>query len=330
MKKRILTGDRPSGMLHLGHYAGSLASRVALQENYEQFVMIADVQALTDNFEDSSKIKNHILSVCKAYLATGIDPSKTTIFIQSKIPQIQELTIYYMNLVIVARLERNPTVKQEIMQKSLSKSLPAGFLCYPINQAADITIFDANLVPVGKDQLPMIEQTNEIVRKFNRIYKCSILKECEAYLAKSSRLSGIDGKAKASKSLNNAIFLDDTEDVIAKKVKAMYTDQAHLKIEDPGKIEGNVVFEYLDAFYKDVKMIEDLKAHYKKGGLADSKLKNILTDILIEFLKPIRYKINNISDDEVIDILKKGSIKAYESANKKIEEIKNIMNINYF
>jgi len=240
MKKIILTGDRPSGCLHLGHYVGSLKNRVLLQDSYEQYVMIADVQALTDNFENPQKITQNVYEVAKDYLSVGLDPQKTTILIQSQIPQIAELTIYFLNLVSLGRLERNPTVKSEIAQKGYDDSIPAGFFCYPVSQAADITIFGAELVPVGDDQIPMIEQTNEIVRKFNRIYNTDCLKECKAYLSPSSRLVGIDGKAKASKSLGNAIYLSDSSEEVKRKVFQMYTDPNHIKLSDPGQVEGNV------------------------------------------------------------------------------------------
>lgn len=249
MKKIILTGDRPTGKLHLGHYVGSLVNRVKLQDEYEQYVMIADIQALTDNFENPGKIVDNLYEVALDYLSIGIEPGKSTIFIQSHIPELAELTVYYLNLVTLGRLERNPTVKSEIQQKGYDSSIPAGFLCYPVSQAADITAFKAEAVPVGEDQVPMIEQTNEIVRRFNRIYNTDCLKEAKPILSKTSRLVGIDGQSKASKSLGNAIFLSDTPEEIKRKVFLMFTDPAHLKISDPGKVEGNVVFEYLSAFH---------------------------------------------------------------------------------
>ena len=256
MKKRILTGDRPTGPLHLGHYVGSLQNRVRLQDQYDQYVMIADVQALTDNFDNPQKITSNVFELIKDYIAVGIDPDQTSIFIQSQIPEIAELTIYYLNLVSLGRLERNPTVKMEIAQKGYGDSIPAGFFCYPVNQAADISIFRAEIVPVGEDQVPMIEQTNEIVRRFNRIYGGEYLKECQALLSSFPRLVGIDGKAKASKSLNNAIFLSDLEEDIKKKILQMYTDPDHLKVSDPGKVEGNVCFAYLDIFHPDKEEVE--------------------------------------------------------------------------
>ena len=272
-KDIILTGDRPTGKLHVGHYIGSLLNRVKLQESCSQFVMIADVQALTDNFENPQKIHDAVFEVMCDYLAVGIDPRHTTIFLQSMICAIPELTLYYMNLVTVARLSRNPTVKAEIKQKAMEESLPVGFFAYPINQAADITAFKANLVPVGEDQLPMIEQTNEIVRAFNRIYNSQVLVEAKALVPKVGRLSGIDGQGKMSKSMNNAIYLSDSADELAKKVRSMYTDPHHLRVEDPGKVEGNPVFEYLDAFGTDHQKITELKAHYQRGGLGDMVVK---------------------------------------------------------
>jgi tryptophanyl-tRNA synthetase len=302
MKKRILTGDRPTGKLHLGHYIGSLQNRVKLQHEFEQYIMIADVQALTDNFENPGKITENVFEVAKDYLSIGIDPEITTILIQSQIPEIAELTVYYLNLVTLGRLERNPTVKREIQQKGYDDSIPAGFFCYPVSQAADITIFQAEVVPVGDDQVPMIEQTNEIVRRFNRIYNSEVLKECKAVLSKSSRLVGIDGKAKASKSLGNAIFLSDSADEIKRKIFQMYTDPDHIKVSDPGKIEGNVVFTYLDAFHPNSEEVQELKLHYERGGLGDTTIKNILNDVLQEFLLPIREKRQTYTKDQIIPI----------------------------
>lgn len=330
MKKRILTGDRPTGHLHLGHYIGSLQNRVKLQHEHEQYIMIADVQALTDNFENPQKITSNVFEVVKDYLSVGIDPSISTIFIQSQIPQIAELTLYYLNLVTLARLERNPTVKSEIQQKYEDSSLPVGFFCYPINQAADITIFKAQLVPVGDDQLPMIEQTNEIVRKFNRIYNTDCLKECNAVLSKSSRLVGIDGKAKASKSLGNAILLSDSAEEIKKKVFQMFTDPSHIKVSDPGKIEGNAVFSYLDAFHKDKEEVESLKSHYKRGGLGDTAIKNILNTTLQELLLPIRERRSSILDKDLKEILQAGTAKAQILAKHTMEEVRSVIGLNYF
>ena len=331
-KKIILTGDRPTGSLHIGHYIGSLANRVKLQDEYNQFVMIADIQALTDNFENIEKVRSNVLEVMLDYLAVGIDPSKTTIFLQSQIPEISELTMLYLNLVTVQRLERNPTVKSEIQQKGFD-GIPAGFLCYPVNQAADISIFLADKVPVGEDQLPMIEQTNEIVRKFNRIYKTDFLKETEALLSNENcrRLVGIDGNAKMSKSLNNAIFLKDSDEEITKKIKMCYTDPNHLKVTDPGCVEGNVVFSYLDAFNPDIEENENLKAHYKKGGLGDSILKKRLTEVMINFIKPIREKRQyyEANLDQVKNILKEGTEKAKQEAKNNFKRIKEIVGIDY-
>jgi len=330
MKKIILTGDRPSGCLHLGHYVGSLKNRVLLQDSYEQYVMIADVQALTDNFENPQKITQNVYEVAKDYLSVGLDPQKTTILIQSQISQIAELTIYFLNLVSLGRLERNPTVKSEIAQKGYDDSIPAGFFCYPVSQAADITIFGAELVPVGDDQIPMIEQTNEIVRKFNRIYNTDCLKECKAYLSPSSRLVGIDGKAKASKSLGNAIYLSDTSEEVKRKVFQMYTDPNHIKLSDPGQVEGNVVFAYLDAFSENKEEVAGLKEHYEKGGLGDTTIKNVLNTTLQNLLEPIRQKREALKLSDVKEILYEGSQKAKKIAQSKIEQVRQAIGINYF
>jgi len=330
MKKRILTGDRPSGRLHLGHYVGSLQSRVKLQYEYDQYIMIADVQALTDNFENPKKITENVFEVAKDYLSVGIDPTQTTIFVQSQIPEIGELTVYYLNLVTVGRLERNPTVKSEIQQKGYNDSIPAGFLCYPVSQAADITIFQAELVPVGDDQVPMIEQTNEIVRRFNRIYDSECLKECNAILSNTPRLVGIDGKAKASKSLGNAISLSDTQEEIKQKIFQMFTDPAHLKISDPGQVEGNVVFTYLDIFHPDKEEVESLKAHYKRGGLGDMTIKNILNNSIQDLLKDIREKREAIKQKDVQEILYNGTAKASKQAKQTMEEVREAIGVKYF
>jgi len=271
----VLTGDRPTGPLHLGHYVGSLLNRIKLQEKYKQYIIIADVQALTDNWENPEKIRQNVLEVAFDYLAIGIDPKKSTIFIQSMIPQIAELTVFYLNLVTVNRLKRNPTVKAEIQQKGFGESLPAGFLVYPVSQAADITVVKGNVVPVGEDQLPMIEQTNEIVRAFNRIYGGNVLVEAEALIPIVPRLPGIDGRAKMSKSLDNAIFLCDLVDVVAEKVMSMYTDPGHIRVEDPGKVEGNVVFTYLDVFDPDKEEVKKRKEHYRREGLEMLRLNDI-------------------------------------------------------
>ncbi len=330
MKSIILTGDRPSGRLHLGHYVGSLENRVLLQNDYEQYVMIADVQALTDNFENPQKITESVYDIALDYLSVGIDPEKTSIFIQSQIPEITELTIYYMNLVNLGRLERNPTVKNEIKQKGFNEGIPAGFLCYPISQAADITIFQAEYVPVGEDQVPMIEQTNEIVRRFNRIYQTECLKECKAILSKTGRLVGIDGKAKASKSLGNAIYLSDSPEEIKRKVFQMYTDPEHIHVQDPGKVEGNVVFSYLDAFHQDKEEVEELKAQYRKGGLGDVTIKKILLKTLTELTTPFREKRELFSKKDVQDILFSGTQKAREKANVTMELVRKSIGFSYF
>jgi len=331
MKKRVsLTGDRPTGKLHLGHYVGSLKNRVVLQHEFEQYVMIADVQALTDYFDRPERITQSVKEVLADYLSVGIDPNLTTIFIQSQIPALAELTMYYMNLVSISRVERNPTVKTELAMRGFGESIPTGFVCYPISQAADITAFKGEIIPVGEDQLPMIEQTNEIVRKFNRLYNTECLKECEPYLSKSGRLIGIDGQAKASKSLNNAIFLSDEPNVIKEKVFSMYTDPDHIKVSDPGKVDGNVVFAYLDAFYDDIEEIESLKNQYRKGGLGDMKLKALLNDTLQKLLEPIREKRNSYTEDYLMDICKAGTRKANELAQQTLSEVKDAIGINFF
>lgn len=330
MKKQIiLTGDRPTGPLHVGHFIGSLKNRIVLQDTCQQFVMIADLQALTDYYETPDKVHDNVMQVMYDYLSVGLDPEKTTFLLQSQLPALAELTMYYMNLVTVARLERNPTVKTEIKQKGMEKSLPAGFLCYPISQAADITAFKATLVPVGEDQLPMIEQTNEIVRAFNRLYKKDVLVEAQALIPKCARLSGLDGQAKMGKSLGNALYLSDSADVVVKKIKGMYTDPTHIKIEDPGKIEGNTVFEYLDAFGSDQNFIEELKVHYQRGGLGDMKVKNYLLEVMQEFLEPIRKKriLFEQNSDEVKKILMKGTQKANEITQKTLIEVKEVMHL---
>ncbi|WP_419420117.1 tryptophan--tRNA ligase [Legionella sp. D16C41] len=330
MNKVILTGDRPTGKLHLGHYIGSLANRVTLQDDYQQFVMIADTQALTDNFENPEKIIENVYEVALDYLAVGIDPRKSTIFIQSQISELAELTTYFLNLVTLGRLERNPTVKAEIQQKNYDLSIPAGFFCYPVSQAADITAFKAQAVPVGDDQVPMIEQTNEIVRKFNRIYNTDCLKETKAILSKTSRLVGIDGQAKASKSLGNAIFLADSVEEVKRKVYMMFTDPNHLRVSDPGKVEGNVVFAYLDAFHPDKEEVEALKDHYKRGGLGDSVIKKLLTATLESLLEPIREKRASFKREEVLDILSTGTFAAREVAKKTLTEVKEAIGLRYF
>ncbi|RYE13175.1 MAG: tryptophan--tRNA ligase [Rickettsiales bacterium] len=329
MKQTILTGDRPTGRLHLGHYVGSLQNRILLQNEHKQYIMIADTQALTDNFENPEKVISNICGVAIDYLSVGIDPDKTTVFIQSQIPELAEITMYYMNLVTVNRLQRNPTVKNEIKQKNYDKSIPVGFFCYPISQAADITGFKATLVPVGDDQLPMIEQTNEIVRKFNELYKTDFLKEAKAVISKSPRLIGIDGKNKASKSLNNSIFLSDSADEVKRKVNLMYTDANHIKISDPGKIEGNVVFSYLDIFHNDMEELNNLKLKYQKGGLGDTTIKNILNDLLQKFIEPIREKRSQIEIHHVKEMLLESSKYARSIVRETTKEIRNAIGINY-
>lgn len=341
----ILTGDRPTGKLHLGHYIGSLKNRVVLQNegNYdEMYLMIADSQALTDNFDNPKKVRDNIINVALDYLSVGIDPKKVNIFIQSQIPALTELSFYYMNLVTVSRLQRNPTVKNEIKEKSFEKSIPVGFFCYPISQAADITAFKANIIPVGNDQLPMLEQTNEIVSSFNRIYGETLV-PCKAILNENKiaqRLPGLDGNAKMSKSLNNGIYLSDPSDVIYKKVMSMYTDSNHIKVEDPGKVEGNMVFTYLDVFssdeqiskYSEYRTLDEMKKAYEKGGLGDVKIKKVLYNILEEILSPIREKRKYYEEhlDEVYSILKEGTTKANEKANKTLKEVKKAIMIDFF
>ncbi len=330
-KDIILTGDRPTGKLHLGHFIGSLGNRIKLQDSCTQYVMVADVQALTDNFEHPEKVRDNVFEVICDYLAVGIDPAKTTIFLQSQLPALPELMQYYMNLVTVARLERNPTVKAEIKQKDMEKSLPVGFFTYPISQVADITAFKANLVPVGEDQLPMIEQTNEVVRSFNRIYKKNVLVEAKPLVPKIARLAGLDGQAKMSKSLKNCIYLGDSPDELAKKVKSMYTDPNHLRVEDPGKIEGNTVFEYLDAFDADTVKVAELKAQYQKGGLGDMVVKNYLLEVLNAFLEPMRERRKEFEKDKtgVMKILFEGTKVANEVTQKTLVEVKEAMFLNY-
>ncbi|MFD1123769.1 tryptophan--tRNA ligase [Lentilactobacillus raoultii] len=335
-KKVILTGDRPTGKLHIGHYVGSLKNRVELQNsgNYETFIMIADMQALTDNARDPEKIRHSLIQVALDYLAVGIDPKKATILVQSQIPALPELTQHYSNLVTVARLNRNPTVKNEIKQKHFGQSVPVGFEMYPISQAADITAFKATTVPVGDDQEPMLEQTREIVRSFNSIYQQDILVEPEGYFPPKGmgRIPGLDGNAKMSKSLGNAIYLSDDEDTIYKKVMSMYTDPNHIHVEEPGRVEGNTVFTYLDIFDPDKQKVADLKAQYQHGGLGDVKIKRYLNDVLQAELKPIRERRNQYEEDiaGVYDILKKGSEYANTVANQTLKEVRDAIGINYF
>ena len=337
-KPIILTGDRPTGKLHIGHYVGSLRNRVLLQNEgkYDLFVFLADQQALTDHAKDPQTIVESIGNVALDYLAAGLDPEKVTIFIQSQIPELAELTMYYMNLVSLARLERNPTVKTEIAQKGFGQSIPTGFLVYPISQAADITAFKANYVPVGTDQKPMIEQTREIVRSFNNAYQTEVLVEPEGIYPENEaagRLPGLDGNAKMSKSLNNGIYLADDMDTLKKKVMGMYTDPNHIRVEDPGKIEGNMVFHYLDVFGRpeDAVDIATMKEHYQKGGVGDVKTKRYLLEILERELGPIRERRIEFANDmgQVYDMLKKGSEKARQKASQTLSEVKSAMGINY-
>lgn len=333
MKKQeiVLTGDRPSGPLHLGHLVGSLQNRVRLQHEYQQYVMIADVQALTDNFENPTKVRDNVMEVMLDYLSVGIDPDKTTIFIQSMIPEIAELTVFYLNLVTVSRLMRNPTVKTEIKARGFEESIPAGFLMYPISQAADITIVKGTLVPVGEDQIPVIEQTNEIIRSFNRIYQTEIFSEAQPMISKVARLVGVDGQAKMSKSQGNAIFLSDSPEILKQRVMSMYTDPNHIRVEDPGQIEGNVVFTYLDAFDPDTARVAELKAHYQRGGLGDVKLKMYLFEILNSMLTPIRNRRAEYSNDrgEVLRILLEGTKKVQDRAQETMLEVKKALKLNY-
>ena len=346
MGKIILTGDRPTGRLHVGHYVGSLRRRVELQNSGEFdkiYIMIADTQALTDNADNPAKIRDNIIEVALDYLSCGLDPAKTTMFIQSQIPQLFELTNYYMNLVTVSRLQRNPTVKSEIKMRNFDTSIPAGFFTYPISQAADITAFQATTVPAGEDQMPMVEQTREIVHKFNTVYgetlttPTILLPENQACL----RLPGIDGKAKMSKSLGNCIYLSDEAEDVRKKVMSMYTDPEHVRVQDPGKIEGNTVFTYLDAFCKpehferywpDYANLDELKAHYQRGGLGDVKVKKFLNNVLQEELEPIRQRRKELQKDipAVYEILKQGSEVARAVAEETLQAVRNSMQINYF
>ncbi len=346
MGKVILTGDRPTGRLHIGHYVGSLKRRVELQNSgeYEKiFIMIADAQALTDNADNPEKVRQNIIEVALDYLAAGLEPEKTTMFIQSQVPELTELSFYYMNLVTVSRLQRNPTVKSEIQMRNFEASIPVGFFTYPISQAADITLFNATTVPVGEDQLPMLEQTKEIVRKFNAVYGETLI-EPDILLPDNKaclRLPGTDGKAKMSKSLGNCIYLADDEAEVKKKIMSMYTDPDHIRIEDPGKIEGNTVFTYLDAFCRpehfeqflpDYKSLDELKAHYRRGGLGDVKVKKFLNNVLQSELAPIRERRKKYEQQipYVYDMLKKGSEEARRVGGQTLKNVKNAMKINYF
>lgn len=346
MKKIILTGDRPTGHLHLGHFVGSLKRRLQLQElgDYDKYyIMVADAQALTDNFGNVQKVKDNVLQVMLDYLAVGLNPEKVNFFVQSEVSELTEFTFYYMNLVTLARLERNPTVKEELKQKDFAKSIPMGFLTYPVSQAADITAFNANIIPVGDDQLPMIEQTREIVRSFNNLYNGNLV-EPEAVLPedkKCYRLVGTDGGAKMSKSLGNCIYLSDEPEVIKQKVFSMYTDPNHIKVEDPGKVEGNTVFTYLDVFSKpedfekylpEYKNMEELKAHYTRGGLGDMKIKKFLNNILQDLIAPIRERRKELekNPEYIFEVLRKGTENARIIAKENLIKLKTNMGINYF
>jgi tryptophanyl-tRNA synthetase len=328
----VLTGDRPTGPLHLGHYAGSLKARLGLQGSVEQYLLIADAQALTDNAGDPARVTSNVLEVALDYLAIGIDPRLTTIAVQSQIPELAELTSLLMNYVTVSRLERNPTIKEEIRQRGYERDIPAGFLAYPVSQAADIAAFLATLVPVGEDQLPMIEQTNELVRRFNATVGAPVLVECAAMLSTVPRLPGIDGKAKMSKSLGNAIALGASPGEIRKAVQAMYTDEQHLKVADPGRVEGNVVFAFLDAFEPDVEKVAQLKAHYRRGGLADSAVKRLLEDRLQALLAPIRGERERLAADRaaVLGVLRQGTERARERAASTVGAVKRALGLSYF
>ncbi|MEK7481763.1 MAG: tryptophan--tRNA ligase [Patescibacteria group bacterium] len=330
-KKRILTGDRPTGPLHLGHYAGSLKARVGFQDEYDEYVLIADVQALTDNFEHPEKVRKNVLEVALDYLSVGIDPKKATIMLQSMIPEIAELTVYFLNLTTISRLQQNPTVKSEIKEKGFEKSVPAGFLMYPVSQAADIAAFGAHFVPVGEDQLPMIEQAREIVRKFNRLYGKTLI-EPKEILSDFSRLPGIDGKAKMSKSLGNVINLSDSPEAVRKQVQKMYTDPTRIRATDPGHIEGNIVFIYHDAFNPDKDEVAEMKEKYKKGKISDVEVKEKLAEALNNFLEPIRKKRKEYEKDlsEVQNIVIKGTEKGREIAAQTLNKVRRAMKIDYF
>ena len=346
MTKVILTGDRPTGKLHLGHYIGSLRRRVELQNagDYEKmFVFMADVQALTDNADNPEKIRQNIIEVALDYLAAGLDPEKCTLFIQSQIPELAELTTYLMNLITVSRVQRNPTVKTEIKMRNFEANIPLGFFCYPVSQAADITLFKATTVPAGEDQEPMLEVTRELVRRFNNVYG-EVLVEPDILLPENltaRRLPGTDGKEKMSKSLGNCIYLSDPADVVWQKVRSMYTDPTHVNLNDPGHIEGNAVFTYLDAFstddhfaefWPDYKNLDELKDHYRRGGLGDMKCKKFLNQVLNQFLEPMRQRRHEFEQDipEIYNILRRGTERARETAAQTMDEVRRAMQINYF
>ena len=333
-KKIVLTGDRPTGPLHLGHYVGSLANRLELQESHRQFVMIADAQALTDNFSQPQKVHDNVLEVMADYLAVGLDPKKTTFFIQSQITEIAELAMYFLNLVTLPRLQRNPTVKNEIKAKGYESNVPTGFFVYPISQAADILCVKANIVPVGEEQLPMIEQTNEIVRRFNQLYD-QVFSEVKALIpsaAHQARLPGIDGQAKMSKSLGNAIYLSDSAEQVKKKVMAMYTDPRHLHVSDPGRLDGNAVFAFLNVFDPDKPMVRKLEEQYQKGGLGDVVVKQHLIEVLEKFLTPIRQRRARLIKDKakLLKILETGTAATRQVVQATMEEVRRAMKIDYF
>ena len=323
MKPIILTGDRTTGPLHIGHYAGSLRNRLKFQDDHQQFLLLADMQALTDNANDPAKVRENVLEVALDYLAVGIDPERSTICLQSQLPALAELSMLYLNFVSVARLERNPTIREEIRARGFGRDIPAGFLCYPAAQAADITAFKATVVPVGEDQAPIIEQTNEIVRRLNKTAGAEILPETKAIIPKSGRLPGIDGKAKMSKSGGNAIKLSASPDEIRAAVRAMFTDPNHLRVEDPGRVEGNVVFTYLDAFDPDEEEIAKMKAHYRHGGLGDSKIKARLEDVLQNLISPIRARRAAYAEDReyVVDMIRRGTESAREITERTKREV---------
>lgn len=327
-----LTGDRPTGKLHLGHYVGSIQNRIKLQDTADKaYYMIADVQALTDNADNPAKVSENVIEVILDNMAIGVDPKKTTYFIQSHIPEIAEMTVYFLNMVTLARLKRNPTVKAEMQQKGFGEDVPAGFLAYPVSQAADILFARATNIPVGEDQLPVIEQTNELVRKFNHIYG-DFFTEVKPILSDVRRLVGIDGQTKASKSLGNAIYLSDSDEIIAKKVMSMYTDPTHIKVEDPGKVEGNVVFTYLDIFDSRKEEVEELKKQYTKGGLGDVVVKKRLIQVLQDFIGPIRARRQELEKDKdaVMKIVEEGTKRVQEEAKAYMKEMKKHMGIGYF
>ena len=330
-KPVVLTGDRTTGPLHLGHYVGSLKTRLKLQDEAEQYILLADLQSLTDNIDRHHQVSQNVVEVAMDYLAVGIDPIKSTIFVQSQVPELAELSMLLLNFVTVARLERNPTIKEEIRLRRFERDIPAGFLVYPVSQAADITAFKATIVPVGEDQLPMIEQTNELVRSFNASVKQDVLVECNALLSSVGRLPGLDGKAKMSKSIDNAIRLSAEPDEIRKAVNRMYTDPRHLRVEDAGQVEGNVVFAFLDAFEPDAQRRAELKQRYRRGGLADSALKQLLNERLQAFIEPIRLRRHRLAMDrgEVIAVLRRGTAQAREKAASTMAAVKRALGLAY-